>query len=128
MGVSSEILALIAKRLKKDVSKVTDEDVDVYLEGQKAGTKNNKDKEDESTPTVVDTAKTSAAFTSPAGPFVDIEQAAKGFAKSFSPEGIGESVDVLIKGAQGLGNNMGIGRARAAEFRAIVADACRNTR
>ena len=122
MGVSSEILALIAKRLKKDVSKVTDEDIDVYLEGQKAGTKNNKDKEDESTPTVVDTAKTSAAFTSPAGPFVDLEQAAKGFGESISAKGIGESVDVLIKGAQDLGNGMGIGRARAAEFRAMIAD------
>jgi len=122
MGVSSEILALIAKRLKKDVSKVTDEDIDVYLEGQKAGTKNNKDTEDKSTPSVVDSEKTSAAFTSAAGPFVDLEQAAAGFAKSFSPEGIGESVDVLIKGAQDLGNGMGIGRARAAEFRAMIAD------
>ena len=40
MGVSSDVYALIAKKLGKKVSEVTDADVDVYLEGQKAGSKN----------------------------------------------------------------------------------------
>ena len=121
MGVSSEILALIAKKLGKTVGAVTNAEIDVYLEGQKAGTKNNKERENNLTPTVVDTAKTSAGFGK-FGPLVDIKEAGDDLLNAFSKEGIGESVDALIKGAQELGKGMGIGRARAGEFRAMIAD------
>lgn len=120
MGVSSEILALIAKKLGKTVGKVTDEEIEVYLEGQKAGSKTSESKT-ENVKTPVDTAKTSAGFST-SGPLVDIVEARDEILRAFSAEGIGASVDELITASQGLSNSMGIGRARAGEFRAMIAD------
>jgi hypothetical protein len=122
MGLSIQQLKEYAQLLGKTYDKLTKEEKRAAEYALSQGNEKSEDKETE-TKTPVDTKKTSAAFTSTAGPFVDLAEAAADFAKSFSPEGIGESVDTLIKGAQDLGNGMGIGRARAAEFRAMIADA-----
>jgi len=122
MGVSSAVLGEIAKLLGKKASEVTDAEILLYEKTYKKGAESNKNKEDDNNDQIpVDTAKTSAGFTA-AGPFTDLVQATEGLGKAVSLEGIGESVDVLIKKAQDLGNNMGIGRARADEFRALIAD------
>jgi hypothetical protein len=120
MGLSIQQLKEYAQLLGKTYDKLTKEEKRAAEYALSQGNEKGEDKETE-TKTPVETKKTSAGFTA-AGPFVDLAEAAAGFAKSFSPEGIGESVDTLIKGAQDLGNSMGIGRARAAEFRAMIAD------
>lgn len=70
----------------------------------------------------VDLRSTGAAFESMSGPFVDIEQSATSLLNAFKPEGILKGVDELISKSQELANNMGVGRARADEFRAMIAD------
>jgi hypothetical protein len=122
MGLSIQQLKEYAQLLGKTYDKLTKEEKRAAEYALSQGNEKGEDKEIETkTKTPVDTAKTSAGFTT-AGPFVDLAEAAAGFAESFSAKGIGESVDALIKGAQDLGNGMGIGRARAAEFRAMIAD------
>lgn len=121
MGASSELLAIIAKKLRITTSKVTQEHIDAYEQGNADGSKNNtKEVEDVKAP--VDTRSTSAGFTSGSGPFVDLIEGAKDLANALSPASITTGVDELISKSQELGNNMGVGKARAAEFRAMIAD------
>ena len=121
MGASAELIAIIAKKLRITTSKVTQEHIDAYEQGNADGSKNN---EEDKTPTKapVDTRSTSAGLTSGYGPFVDLIEGAKDLAKALSPASITTGVDELISKSQELGNNMGVGKARAAEFRAMIAD------
>ena len=122
MGVSSAILGQIAKMLGKKASEVTDGEILLYEKTFKEGASSVKSGEkNKSNETSIDTETTSAGFTG-AGPFVDLIAAQEKLASAFDPEKIGGTVDELIKGAQQLGNNMGVGRARAEEFRAMIAD------
>jgi hypothetical protein len=52
-----------------------------------------------------------------------LESAFKGVAKNFNPANLQKDIEALTKQAQDLGNNMGIGSARAGEFRSMIANA-----
>ena len=120
MGLSIQQLKEYAQLLGKTYDKLTKEEKRAAEYALSQGDKKGEDKATE-TKTPIDTTTTAAGFKG-AGPFVDLAEAAADFTASFSAEGIGKSVDTLIVGAQGLGNSMGVGRARAAEFRAMIAD------
>jgi hypothetical protein len=52
-----------------------------------------------------------------------LESAFKGVAQNFNPKNLQLDIEALTKQAQELGNNMGIGSARAGEFRSMIANA-----
>ena len=122
MGASAELIAIIAKQLGITTSKVTDEHIATYNLGKADGSKNNEEAKTP-TKTPVDTRSTSAGFkTEEGGPFVDLIEGAENLKNALSPTSITTGVDELISKSQELGNNMGVGKARAAEFRAMIAD------
>ena len=122
MGASAELIAIIAKQLGITTSKVTDEHIATYNLGKADGSKNNEEAKTP-TKTPVDTRSTSAGFkTEEGGPFVDLLENAENLKNALSPTSITTGVDELISKSQELGNNMGVGKARAAEFRAMIAD------
>lgn len=122
MGASAELIAIIAKQLNITTSKVTDEHIATYNLGKADGSKNNEEAKTP-TKTPVDTRSTSAGFkTEEGGPFVDLLENAENLKNALSPTSITTGVDELISKSQELGNNMGVGKARAAEFRAMIAD------
>ena len=127
MGITDAIILGLAKKIiGKTVTSINDLSPDqrkaieeAYNKGVSDGSKGKSDSGDSSTP--VDTTTTGAGFTG-AGPFVDLIEAQEKLASAFDPDKVSGAVDELIKGAQQLGNNMGVGRARAEEFRAMIAD------
>jgi hypothetical protein len=127
MGITDAIILGLAKKIiGKTVTSIKDLSPEqrkaieeAYNKGVIDGSKNNGNDEDYKKP--VNTTTTGAGFTG-AGPFVDLIEAKKKLESAFNPETISGAVDELIKGAQGLGNSMGIGRARAEEFRSMIAD------
>ena len=122
MGASAELIAIIAKQLDITTSKVTDEHIATYNLGKADGSKNNEEAKTP-TKTPIDTRSTGAGFdTKGAGPFVDLLENAENLKNALSPTSITTGVDELISKSQELGNNMGVGKARAAEFRAMIAD------
>lgn len=122
MGASAELIAIIAKQLNITTSKVTDEHIATYNLGKADGSKNNEEAKTP-TKTPIDTRSTGAGFdTKGAGPFVDLIEGAENLKNALSPTSITTGVDELISKSQELGNNMGVGKARAAEFRAMIAD------
>jgi len=127
MGITDAIILKLAKKIiGKNVTSIGDlsnEQRKAIEEAYNTGATDviKSKKEESSDSTTPDTTTTGAGFTG-AGPFVDLITAQEKLASAFNPETVSGAVDELIKGAQQLGNNMGVGRARADEFRAMIAD------
>jgi hypothetical protein len=127
MGITDKALLAFAKTIFPKITSLdklsTDERKGIeaaYNAGVAEGSKGKSDSGvSDSKPIATET--TAAGFTG-AGPFVDLIAAQEKLASAFNPETVSGAVDELIKGAQQLGNNMGVGRARAEEFRAMIAD------
>ena len=127
MGITDAIILKLAKKIiGKNITSIndlSDEQRKAIQEAYNTGAtdviKSKKDENVDSTPTETET--TAAGFTG-AGPFVDLIAAQEKLSSAFDPDKVSGAVDELIKGAQQLGNNMGVGRARAEEFRAMIAD------
>lgn len=133
MGITDKILLSIAKRLYPNVSKIGDltqsqinkiKEIyeETFDEGAKEGKKGSDDGEDKGGDKTQDLRTTGAAFKDVTGPFVDIVQKSEDLLNAFSPDGILKGVDELINKSQELANNMGLGRARADELRATIAN------
>lgn len=129
MGISDEVYRLFAEKLGKSVKDLTISErkaaESVFSSGQ-----NSVESDNTSTKTVTSSPSTIQASTAtPAGAgnllglFSDVKQGLLGsIGPLFDFKTIGNDLNALITEAQNLGNEMGIGRARAGELRTTIAD------
>jgi hypothetical protein len=129
MGIPSDILKKYAGDMFNifDVNKLSTkqrkEIEGLYNVGVNDGSKSNKgsSSQDYSVPT--STTTTGEGFSlGTGGPLTDLITQGKDLAGVFSSDSMFSGVDSLIEKSQQLANSMGVGRARADEFRGLIAD------
>jgi hypothetical protein len=128
MGIPSDILKKYAGDMFNifDVNKLSTkqrkEIEGLYNVGVNDGSKSNKgsSSQDYSVPT--STTTTGEGFSLGGGPLTDLITQGKDLAGVFSSDSMFSGVDSLIEKSQQLANSMGVGRARADEFRGLIAD------
>jgi hypothetical protein len=128
MGIPSDILKKYAGDMFNifDVNKLSTkqrkEIEGLYNVGVNDGSKSNKgsSSQDYSVPT--STTTTGEGFSLDGGPLTDLITQGKDLAGVFSSDSMFSGVDSLIEKSQQLANSMGVGRARADEFRGLIAD------
>lgn len=129
MGIPSEILKKYAAEYFNifDVNKLSTDQrrkiEGLYNAGVNDGSKSNKGPTSEDYTVPTSTTTTGEGFNLTAGgPLTDLITQGKDLAGVFSSDSMFSGVDSLIEKSQQLANSMGVGRARADEFRGLIAD------